>query len=115
MFVHRDRRLLSRRHWHWEVAFLLTFMLGCQPRQPNTELHDVLTPTAPRVPEGPYTLRGTVTEFGTGRPLADVLVEASLQRTRTNENGYYEFPRMGRTEISFSKMDSRGRHLRSSP
>ena len=48
-------------------------------------------------------MSGTIIESGAGTPLANVLVETLGRTTLTNESGFYEFQRLGRTDISFSK------------
>jgi hypothetical protein len=85
------------------AGFVLTMALGCDP-QSNADLQAALTPAPTRVvPDSPYTLWGTVTESGGGRPLANVLVETTGRTTVTNENGFYEFRGQGRSELSFNR------------
>ena len=94
----------ARRFRLAECAFALSVTLGCQPRQANSDLRNFLQPSPTVViPESPYTLSGTIIEAGTGAPLANVLVETVGRTTLTNESGFYEFPRLGRTDVSFSK------------
>jgi hypothetical protein len=79
--------------------------LGCEPRGLNTELATFLEPTPDGfLAESPYTLSGTIVESGTAGPLAGVLVDALGGRTRlTNESGFFEFQRLGRADVYFSK------------
>jgi hypothetical protein len=89
-----------------ECALALSVTLGCQPREPNSDLRNFLEPSPTPtvvVPESPYTLSGTIIEAGTGASLANVLVETVGRTTLTNESGFYEFTRLGRTDVSFSK------------
>ena len=98
--------MIARRFRLAACAFALPVTLGCQPREPNSDLRNVLQPTPTPtvvVPESPYTLSGTVIEAGAGTPLAGVLVDTFGRTTLTNESGFYEFQRLGRTDISFSK------------
>ena len=96
----------ARRYRLAAWIFALSVTLGCQPRETNSDLRNFLepSPTTPVIPESPYTLSGTIIESGAGTPLANVLVDAAFGRTTlTNESGFYEFPRLGRTDILFSK------------
>ena len=86
--------------------FALSVTFGCQPREANSDLRNFLQPSpTPTVviPESPYTLSGTIIESGGGNPLADVLVETFGRTTLTNEKGFYEFQRLGRSDLSFNK------------
>jgi hypothetical protein len=86
-------------------AFVLSAALGCQSRDSNSDLRNLIQPSpTPFTPESPYTLSGTIIESGAGGPVANVLVETTVGRTTlTNERGFYEFDRLGRTTVSFSK------------
>ena len=98
--------MTARRYGLAACVFALSVTPGCQPKEPNSDLRNVLQPSpTPTVviPESPYTLSGTIIESGAGIPLANVLVEAFRRTTLTNESGFYEFPRLGRTDVSFSK------------
>ena len=90
------------RHRLASFAFALSVTLGCQSREPNSDLANFLQPSR-TLPESPYTLSGTIIESGAGGPLANVLVESTHGRTTlTNESGFYEFREIGRTDLYFS-------------
>jgi hypothetical protein len=94
----------SRQRAICEVAIALALTAGCQPKDSNSDLQTFLGPSPTGfLPESPYTLKGTVTESGTGRPVADVRVDVAGRTTLTNDSGFYEFPGIGRSEVSFSK------------
>ena len=95
--------MTARRYRLAVCAFALAVTFGCQRREDNSDLRNFLQPSTPIVPESPYTLSGTVIESGGGNPLANVIVETFGRTTQTNESGFYELPRLGRTEITLSK------------
>ncbi len=91
------------RHRLASFAFALSVTLGCQSREPNSDLTNFLQPSR-TLPESPFTLSGTIIESGAGGPLTNVLVESTHGRTtQTNESGFYEFRAIGRTDLYFSK------------
>ena len=96
--------MTARRFTLAAFAFALSVTPGCQPREANSDLRSFLQPSpTPTYPESPWTLSGTIIESDSGNPLPNVLVETFRRTTLTNESGFFEFQRLGRGEVSFSK------------
>ena len=97
----------ARRYRLAACAFALSVTPGCQPREANSDLRNFLQPSPTPTVVIPESPRSTFVrhEYRIWRrdPLANVLVETLGRTTLTNESGFYEFQRLGRTDISFSK------------